>query len=87
MYSELDGYTFVPYTTKDGDTLAKIARLAYGDSTAFDPIVQSNRGVPLSAVLKGGITLRIPVKKAAQTNVNSKLPPWKLLPSTNQKTT
>lgn len=49
------------YTIKPGDSLYRIARLAYGDSSRWREILEANRDViPDETNLKVGTTIRIP---------------------------
>lgn len=85
-FSILNVNRFRAYTTKEGDRWDTIALKAYGDATKFDPIIQSNTGVPLNTVFAGGVKLRIPVIETQSETDPESLPPWKRItaPSTNQ---
>src|SRR5262249_60215889 len=50
---------FVPYTVKQGDTLATIAERYYGDRTRSEVIWETNQ-LPPNPRLTAGMTLKIP---------------------------
>lgn len=63
------------YQTQTGDRWDKIAHKFYGDVFKTQPIIEANPDVPLTPILKPGITLLIPV---LDTPIENKgLPIWK----------
>lgn len=76
-FSILNGNKFRAYTTVEGDRWDTIALKAYGDASKFDPIIQSNYGVPLTAKFTGGLKIRIPVIASQEETNEENLPPWK----------
>jgi phage tail protein X len=68
------GYT--TYTTNQGDTWTGIAWKAYGDVSKMDSIMAANPYIPASALLSGGVDIRVPILEKPSFNP-SMLPPWK----------
>lgn len=71
--------TFIEYTTIDGDRLDLIAHKAFGNSFNWQPIIDQNPHLPLTAEYQAGIKLIIPVQSVDLSPSNNKelLPPWK----------
>jgi hypothetical protein len=84
-FSLLNANKFRAYTTVEGDRWDTIALKAYGDATKFDPIIQSNNGVPLSVYFTSGVTLRIPVIESVEETNKELLPPWKRTASASEQ--
>lgn len=85
--STANGNKFTSYITSDGDTLARISYLAWGDATMFDLIIRANFGMPVRAIYGAGVKMRIPIIEIAQTEETNKdlLPPWKRYPTEQEQ--
>lgn len=68
--------SFVIYTTKEGDRWDLIAFEAYGDATAYGPIIAANPHIPIRPELEAGTKVWIPVREAPALAAQQ-VPPWK----------
>jgi phage tail protein X len=65
------------YLTIQGDRWDTIAFKAYGNSSLFGEIQDSNPNIILTDVFDGGIKILIPIIEIVQVSNLDLLPPWK----------
>ena len=67
------------YRTIEGDRWDLIAYKAYGDATKFVGLLEANKPLAISQVLRAGLKINIPILKDEKSgSVQSELlPPWK----------
>lgn len=68
--------------TRDGERWDLLAHRYYGDVAMQDSIIAANRDLFLSdlkvpAILRAGLTLRVPIVERDETPQADLLPPWK----------
>lgn len=68
---------FTEYTTKEGQRWDTIAWECFGNVDLLPLLLEHNPGVPVTDVLEGGITLRVPIVEAVEEVNETLLPPWK----------
>lgn len=73
------------YIAIQGDRWDTIANKAYGDATAMNPIFDANPAMALVTSFEGGERLIVPIVEISNTTDKSLLPPWKRVPSINEK--
>jgi phage tail protein X len=64
------------HVTTQGERWDLLAYQYYGDPLAYEAIIAANPGVPIYAILPGGLTLLIPIQTPPAPDT-SDLPPWK----------
>ena len=65
---------FIPHITVEGERWDQLAWRYYGDPHRYQPIVEANKHVPITAALPAGLTLAIPVLEPVTSTED--LPPW-----------
>lgn len=66
------------YITQEGDRWDIVSFKCYGRATEIRTLLQANRRVPKTAVIRTGTVLNIPVLERESMEQNL-LPPWKRL--------
>jgi phage tail protein X len=62
------------HVTTEGERWDQLAWRYYGDAHRYQPIVDANPHVPISAALPAGLTLAIPLLEPVAATED--LPPW-----------
>lgn len=65
---------YLTHITTEGERWDQLAWHYYGDAHRYQPIVDANRHVPITAVLPAGLTLAIPLLEPEAAAGD--LPPW-----------
>lgn len=66
------------YVTQDGERWDTVAYKAYGRADLAHIIITANPGIPVTAWLKGGTVLEIPILEETMVKTDAELlPPWK----------
>lgn len=66
------------YTAQDGERWDTVAYKAYGRADLAHVIIEANPGVPITARLKGGTVLDVPLLDDTIIKTDAELlPPWK----------
>lgn len=65
---------YLTHITTEGERWDQIAARYYGSAHMYEPIIAANPRVPISATLRGGLRLAIPVIERADLYEDA--PPW-----------